>query len=80
MKTTNTILIAFLSATVLSACANLDKTPDDQNTQTPNPAAVFCANEGGSYNMDNGNCRLEDGTVVNGWDYYREHHPDAADQ
>lgn len=65
--------VTLLGATLLSSCVQLDRTPNDQNAQTPNPAAAFCANEGGSYNLDNGNCELEDGTVVDSWDYYREH-------
>lgn len=73
MKTLHAACITVIGATLLNGCAQLDSTPNDQNAQRPNPAAAFCANEGGSYNLDNGNCKLEDGTVVDGMDFYREH-------
>lgn len=77
MKTLPTVTVTLFGATLLTACVNLDQTPNDDNTQRPNPAAAFCANEGGNYNLDNGNCELEDGTVVDGWQFYREHNQDT---
>ena len=62
-----------IGATMLSACVRLDRIPPD-DTRPTNQAAAFCANEGGSYNLDNGNCRLKDGTVVDGQAFYRKRH------
>lgn len=42
----------------------------------PNPAAVFCAEQGGEYRLDTGQCRLADGTIVDAWELFRQHHPD----
>jgi putative hemolysin len=36
----------------------------------PNPAAVLCE-EHGRYDLTSGNCTLNDGRVVNAWDYFR---------
>ncbi|ADJ29575.1 DUF1214 domain-containing protein [Nitrosococcus watsonii] len=45
----------------------------------PNPAAVFCAYQGGEYLLASGECRLKDGAVVDAWTHYREHHQDQTD-
>ncbi len=62
-------------AGMFSATACSDKAAEDGADETvgmPNPAAVFCADQGGEYLLDSGECRLADGTVVDGWEYYRE--------
>ncbi len=43
-----------------------------ENVSIPNPAAVFCVDQGGEYLLDSGECRLPDGSVVDAWEYYRE--------
>lgn len=54
-------------------------------TETPNPAAVFCVDKGGSYSIVDGDtgqhgiCTLADGRVVDAWDYFREQHVSAAE-
>jgi putative hemolysin len=58
---------------VTAACS--DQGPGDaagDNVGLPNPAAVFCEEQGGEYLLDSGECRLADGTVVDAWDHYRE--------
>ncbi|WP_058556889.1 DUF333 domain-containing protein [Thiohalocapsa sp. ML1] len=46
----------------------------DAPTGLPNPAAVFCAEQGGEYLRDSDECRLPDGTRVNAWERYRGEH------
>ena len=43
-------------------------------TRIANPAASFCAENGGTYDLASGSCTLADGKVVDGWNYFREHH------
>lgn len=45
----------------------------------PNPAAVFCTDQGGEYRLASGECGLSDGTVVDAWALYREHHQSRVD-
>ena len=46
----------------------------------PNPAAVFCQEQGGEYLLETGECRLADGTVKDAWEYFRENaEPGAPD-
>lgn len=53
--------------------------------QAPNPAAVFCADQGGSYTIvagaggERGLCTLKDGTQLDAWDYFRQQHSEAND-
>jgi putative hemolysin len=48
--------------------------------RAPNPAAVFCEQEGGRYRTiaeiggARGVCVLQDGREVDAWDYFRERH------
>jgi putative hemolysin len=54
--------------------------------QQPNPAAVFCASEGGTYEIvsdkdgQRGLCRFADGRVVDAWQFYRDSHRAAPAQ
>lgn len=49
-------------------------------SQSPNPAAAFCADEGGEYAVvdhaegQRGICTLNTGRNVDAWDYFRERH------
>jgi len=70
-----TLLVPVLSAPVALSCG------DDDEPGVPNPAAVFCEEQGGHVEIerdDAGNergiCLLPDGTRVDEWDYYRTHH------
>lgn len=49
------------------------------STALPNPAAVFCVEAGGTYEIrraadgsQTGVCILEDGAEVDAWDYFRK--------
>jgi putative hemolysin len=51
----------------------------------PNPASVFCEEQGGhveierdSAGNERGICVLLDGTRVDEWDYYGTHHPEQG--
>jgi putative hemolysin len=52
--------------------------------ELPNPAAVFCKEQGGTYRVaseaegERGLCVLRDGREVDAWGYFREHHAPAA--
>jgi len=66
-------------ATVIAGL--LPSTPADaaEQVRLANPAAVFCIDQGGDYLLDTGQCRLSDGKLIDGWDYYRaEHEPKAG--
>ena len=47
-------------------------------SESPNPAAIFCVEQGGSYTVvdgadgQRGMCRLSDGRAVDAWEYFRE--------
>jgi putative hemolysin len=50
----------------------------------PNPAAVYCEQQGGSVNIvkdaegnESGMCKLADGTEVDEWEYYRANNPES---
>lgn len=51
----------------------------DRAAELANPAAVFCIEQGGRYEIRNadagsqGFCILPDGTEVDAWTYFREH-------
>ena len=53
-------------------------------TEMPNPAAVFCKEQGGAYRVvqeaegERGICVLRDGREVDAWDYFREHHATSS--
>jgi uncharacterized protein len=53
---------------LLSGCNSKTASPE---VELANPAATYCANQGGTYDLDTGNCRLPDGTEIDGWEYYR---------
>ena len=52
-------------------------------SQTPNPAATYCTDQGGTYsileeaNGQRGICTLTDGSGVDAWTYFREQHASA---
>ncbi|MXU65580.1 DUF333 domain-containing protein [Rhodobacteraceae bacterium KN286] len=51
----------------------------DQDPVTlANPAATFCVEGGGSYDLTDGSCTLADGTRVDGWDHFRKAHGQSA--
>ncbi|MEE4187720.1 MAG: amidohydrolase family protein, partial [Roseobacter sp.] len=52
-------------------------------SETPNPAALFCIEQGGTYSIEDtaagqrGMCALPNGQVRDAWDYFREEHAAA---
>jgi putative hemolysin len=53
---------------LVSSCGD-----DGDDPGVPNPAAVFCEEQGGVTSGPEPMCELPDGTVVDAWEYYREH-------
>lgn len=37
----------------------------------PNPAAAYCVEQEGTYNLDDSTCVLKTGEMVNAWDFFR---------
>jgi putative hemolysin len=56
---------------MLPALAQTDGGAAQKPVGLPNPAAVFCVEQGGRYLLDSGQCLLPDGTTVDAWDYFR---------
>ncbi len=52
--------------------------------EMPNPAAVFCKEQGGAYRVvqeaegERGICVLRDGREVDAWGYFREHQASSS--
>jgi putative hemolysin len=76
------IALSLLIAGALAACDEADET--DGAVGLANPASVFCADQGGKSEIrtaedgsKSGICILPDGTEVDEWAYFREHHPEA---
>jgi putative hemolysin len=44
---------------------------DNDDPGLPNPAAVFCEQQGGTTSGPEPMCELPDGSVIDAWDYYR---------
>lgn len=56
----------------LSACSSLEKEQEQPaKIGLANPAAVYCTEQGGTYHLENSDCTLKTGEVVNAWDFYR---------
>ena len=68
------------SATRLLAMACITLAMAARAAEVPNPAAVFCKEQGGAYRVvqeaegERGICVLRDGREVDAWDYFREYH------
>lgn len=66
------------------AMALLVAAPLAAQTTLADPSAVFCAEQGGRFESrsdvggQRGVCILPDGTEVDAWDYFREHHAEPA--
>ena len=72
------IFLATFGLTALAACEQV--APTEAGAQLANPAATFCIDSGGQYEIrdgDNGQsgvCILPNGTEVDAWEYFRDHH------
>jgi putative hemolysin len=74
MLKARTIIFFIATAAALSACSEGQQDMQTPISGKPNPAAVYCEEQGGSYNLETGECTLKDGSVVDAWQYYRDHH------
>jgi putative hemolysin len=70
-------LLALVAALVVGLMPSKPADAGEQ-TRVANPAAVFCIDQGGDYLLDTGQCRLADGRLIDGWDYYRAEHESKA--
>jgi putative hemolysin len=73
-----------LLATLVVACGSDDgptgpTEPSQPSTGMPNPASVYCEEQGGTVEIvededgaQRGDCVLPDGTRVDEWEYFRE--------
>ena len=64
---------------ILGGCSDYAAPPDGGEQITlPNPAAQFCVEQGGDYDIREGEkgmvgvCVMPDGTEFDAWSYYRE--------
>ena len=64
---------------VMVACSDYaSPDPGQEQITLPNPAAQFCIEEGGQYDIREGDkgmvgvCVMPDGTEYDAWSYYRE--------
>jgi putative hemolysin len=72
--------MAFLSAgAAMKGCMPEGSGKEPGTTALPNPAAVFCVDSGGAYEIrraadgsETGVCILADGAEVDAWTYFRE--------
>lgn len=71
------LVVAPLTLVGVVGCGN----DSDDEPQLPNPAAVFCVDQGGESvivtdddGSQRGVCRLPDGSEVDEWEYYRQFH------
>lgn len=65
--------IAIIAASVLPFAAGCGD--DNDRPGVPNPAAVFCAQRGGTTSGPEPMCTLSDGRVVDAWEYFRSEGP-----
>lgn len=70
-------MIGLSCVVLLTACGQ--KAEPGQKAQLPNPASVFCIEQGGRHetvqkpNGAIGYCHLPNGEIVEEWAYYRAH-------
>lgn len=57
---------------VLAGCGDdASDGPSNTDVELANPAAVFCAEQGGTTSGPEPMCELPNGTVVDAWEYFR---------
>jgi predicted amidohydrolase YtcJ/putative hemolysin len=72
-----------VAGALLAASAGVAAPALAQQVSMPNPAAAFCVEKGGQYQVENratgarSLCRFPDGRTVDAWDYYRQNSPQA---
>lgn len=74
MKFTLTILAIIGMVSVLTACDQKNEADAfNEPLAIANPAAVFCTEQGGSYNLKDSSCTLANGNTINAWDLLKSH-------
>lgn len=73
-------MMTAITAAALSACAQQSE-PESPRVGVANPASEFCVKQGGksvikkdAQGGEHGECHLPDGSVVEEWVYFRQHH------
>ncbi len=71
------VIATLAIALAIASCSNGDE-PEDTSAGVPNPASVYCEEQGGTVDIrtDNGGgqygvCVFADGTEVEEWAYFR---------
>ena len=64
------IAISIAAASMLSLIGGCGDS-NDEAPGIPNPASVFCEEQGGTTSGPEPMCELPDGSIVDAWDYYR---------
>ena len=76
MKIRTLGLIALLSigALTLAGCNKNWETPAEENAEMANPASVYCEENGGTLQIEDGAwlCLFDDGSYCEEWSYFRE--------
>lgn len=74
------LMMTAITAAALAACAQQNE-PESPVVGMANPAAEFCVKQGGksvikkdARDNEYGECHLPDGSVVEEWAYFRQHH------
>ena len=73
------VILSLAAATALAACSASEK-QESHKIGMSNPASEFCVKQGGNSEIkkdkdgnEYGVCHLSDGTVVEEWEYFRQH-------
>jgi len=71
-RTLGLITLLAMGALTLSGCnKNAPVEDPDKNAEIPNPAAVYCEENGGTLNLEEWLCIFEDGSYCEEWAYQR---------
>jgi putative hemolysin len=70
------LAVAALVAGSLVSCGNDD---DESDPGLANPASEYCESIGGEVLLDEGLCRLPDGTEIDEWELYRDRDTDVTE-
>ena len=72
------VILSLATATALAACSTSEK--QESPIGMANPTSEFCLKQGGKSEIkkdkdggEYGVCHLPDGTVVEEWEYFRQH-------
>ena len=73
MKTRTFGLVALLaiSSLTLAGCNKAETPVEENNAEIANPASVYCEDNGGTLNLEEGLCMFDDGSYCEEWSYYR---------